>query len=149
MKSFLRFLIFLTTFGFSANLFAASSSCTEKALDVAYVDADMPDESKFSDQIVACLESNKDFKSGVLDVMCDSDSTLVPEYATYRNYAVRYSLTRKKRDAATTRAQKEFFNSELRSIDDQWIALGRKFELYAPINTIFELVRNECWVENQ
>lgn len=140
-------IIFAATLLFQTNTFAQTVSCVDLVLDVYYANyTSFPDAYKIPEKTKSCLIQNEKFKN-VMSIMCESDQTLKSEYKKFMNYAVQYKLKLRERDAALSQSEKEVFNSDLIAIENEWLALGYRRELYPPIGTISELVSSECWAE--
>lgn len=138
---------FIFLFGFILNSQAEIISCTAPALEVYYSDfTELADDYELSKDTIDCLKENSSFID-ILGEMCNSSGKLSSDYEIYLSYAMSFKNKLQEIENATSPVHRDVLSSDARAINNEWIALGGKYELVAAVNSISKIIRNECYTK--
>jgi len=148
MKSIILMLLL-----FSGKLaFSDTQKCSENVFDVFVADApELESDFTFTQESKTCLLSNETFQAS-MGRICTKEGQLNFEYAQYKEYALDFKEKFNELDQARKDGKPrniiEFLADELRAVEERWVALGYRWELYPAVGDISKVLREEgCWLQ--
>jgi len=100
-------------------------------------------------EIKSCIISSDAFQESLKGLLCKgTQGSISDEYSIYLDYKSQFDLKIKERDAAESDHQKRILNSDIRSIENEWLVFGFKYEIQSELFLAFKEERR-CFTEHK